>query len=159
MRVNVPGKVANEYILYICTQTWKLHISGVTTLCLYSDDGFQDQTSEVFEGLKDEENCVLKKGGVSVRVYGRVQASTCSASLHGQPYPTPPQNLLHVQQVHSQHGFQLLARSLWAPAVRAVHGHAQAWHQQEEAGEEGEVGAGRWRLIGCRRKTQSTFGL
>lgn len=48
-----------------------------------------------------------------------------SQSLHGQPYPAAPQELLHVQQVDGQGGLQLLAHSLRASAVCAVHRYAQ----------------------------------
>lgn len=90
---------------------------------------------------------IRKKRGLKKR---RLHVSTCgqSQSLHSEPYPAAPQKLFHVQQVDSQSGLQLLTHSLWAPAVCAVHGHTQAWHQQEQAGEEGKVGAGRCRLIG-----------
>lgn len=71
-------------------------------------------------------------------------------SLHGQPYPAAPQQLLHVDDVDGQRSLQFLAQPLGAPAVRAVHGHAQQRHQQEEAGEEGQVRAGGRRLVGAR---------
>lgn len=109
--------------------------------------------AEVFVGLgtfKDWKKRDLKKNERRLHV----ATSGQSQSLHGQPYPAAPQKLFHVQQVDGQRGLQLLAHSLWAPAVRAVHGHTEEWHQQEEAGEQGEVGAGRCRLIGCTQRKQ-----
>lgn len=73
-------------------------------------------------------------------------------SLHGQPYPAAPQKLLHVQKVDSESSLQLLTQALLVPAVGAVHGHAQERHQQEEASEQGKVGAGWRRLVGWEQK-------
>lgn len=53
-----------------------------------------------------------------------------------------------MQQVNGQRCLQLLAHALRSPPVRAVHGHAQEGHQQEEAGDQGQVGAGRRGLVG-----------
>lgn len=110
------------------------------------------QMAEVFVGLgtfRDRKRGIWKKKNER-----RLHVATCGQfqSLHGQPYPAAPQQLFHVQKVNGQRGLQLLAHSLWAPAVRAVHGHTQEWHQQEEASEQGEVGAGRCRLVGCAQR-------
>lgn len=100
-----------------------------------------------------------KRGLKKLKVAPWLHVSTCgqAQSLHGQPYPAAPQKLFHMQQVDSQSGLQLLAHSLRAPAVCAVHGHTQERHQQEEASEQGEVGAGRCRLVGCTQKSSTGF--
>lgn len=125
---------------------WCKTTDSVQSLC---------QMAEVFVGLGTFKDWNKKKKNKTER---RIHVSSCgwSQSLHGQPYPAAPQELLHMEQVDSQSSLQLLTHSLWAPAVCAVHGHTQAWHQQEEAGEQGQVGA-RWRrLIGCTKKGVSS---
>lgn len=88
-----------------------------------------------------------------IRAFG----SSCGQSqlLHGEPYPAAPHELLHVQQVDGQRRLELLAGSLWSAAVRAVHGHAHKRHQQEEASEQRQVGAGLGGLVGCNGRTHT----
>ena len=155
MRSGMPTSLIHIYI-----QKWKLHISGITRFPFHCESASQSlcQMAEVLVGLGSFQ--VKKKEGSDKKrqkkkkTLRRLHFSPCGRfeSLHGQPYPAAPQKLFHVQQVDSQSGLQLLAHSLRAPAVRAVHGHAQEWHQQEEASEEGEMGAGLCRLIGCEHK-------
>jgi len=144
--------------LYI--KPWKLHFSGNNLFSLfYCESGLTPQTepcqkAEVFGGSFRNR----KKEGPEKKER-RPQVSPCggSQSLHGQPYPAAPHEPFHMQQVDGQAILQLLTHPLWAPPVCAVHGHTQEWHQQEEAGEQGEVWARRCRLIGYKRNSKNTF--
>lgn len=147
-------------LVHIYKEIRKLHTSGVTHFLLVTVRGstlqtvhraFQNVWGVCGPGLLQRKK---KKKERRLEIVSTLYVSTCgwAQSLHGQPYPAAPQELLHVQQVDSQSSLQLLARSLWAPAVCAVHGHTQEWHQQEEASEQGEVGARRCSLIGCGQK-------
>lgn len=132
-------------------QIWKLHISEVTHFSFFTLRVDQHcRQCKVFVGLGSFQN--RKKRGLENYSRLLVSPGGLFVSLHGQPYPAAPQKLLHVQQVDSQSSFQLLTQPLLVPAVCAVHGHAQEWHQQEEASEQGKVGAGWSRLIGWEQK-------
>lgn len=147
----MSGLVPPLYRLYI--QIWKLHISEVTQ---YFPSSLWDwiNTADSVQCLWAWYLSQIGKKRRGLENYKGGSPGGRFASLHGQPYPAAPEKLFHVQQVDSQSGLQLVTQTLLVPAVRAVHGHAQEWHQQEEASEQGEVGA-RWiRLIGWEQKRE-----